>query len=406
MEPPGSGHEHAPAAEVRLDGPRLQTHGVAPQEVLDLDLAELHDLDGAAGEVRQRRHGPARHARALARLHHLPHDGARGRGHRDQHLVHGVLLHDGFEIRQRPEDGAAQVRLPRLPRLVVEVAHGLQAGLGVAQHLAHERDARLARARDEHAAAFAPLAAARALVAEAAREPKPAERDDREEPLDDRHATRDGERVEDQHDADEQHRRHDADDHEEPEQVGHADPLPGPHRQTRRVHGAGLEDEADRGVRQERVSEGERVALQAQQERQRRQCGPDQDVRKKLNRDSVTHETRGTYRWPPGRIRIIWNAQTYPYSGAPREVSVHIFTLRVRMGLARRNRVPQTRASLYGRRHRAHESVFWPLLSPRVLPDAGKALRAAPEAGGTAPDGRGLWRGDPGGADPSGRAEW
>ena len=53
IEPPAPGHQHALAANARAEQLRLRRHRIPPQQIADVDIAQLVDLRLAGDEVGQ-----------------------------------------------------------------------------------------------------------------------------------------------------------------------------------------------------------------------------------------------------------------------------------------------------------------------------------------------------------------
>ena len=191
----GAGDEDDLAVEVRADAVELHPHGLAAEDVLDLDVAHLAHR-GRAGlqQLEDRRQRAHRDAALAAGAHDVrAHDAGRRRD-RDRDLVGLDLLEDPPELGRRAEDLDAVDAQARLERVVVDEADGLEAELGVAQDLAQDEAAAVAGADDEHAARVGAgaEAAQRALVDRARDEARAADEREHEQEEQREHARRGG----------------------------------------------------------------------------------------------------------------------------------------------------------------------------------------------------------------------
>ena len=84
----GAGDQHHLAGEVAADAIQLHPHGLAPEDVLDLDRAHLaHSAAAGLQQLEDRRHRAHRDRLPATGLHNTRAQGARRRGDRDHHLV-------------------------------------------------------------------------------------------------------------------------------------------------------------------------------------------------------------------------------------------------------------------------------------------------------------------------------
>ncbi len=152
----GAGDEHGLVVQVGPDALELHPHGLAAEDVLDADLADLpHDGRAAAEELEdRRRRADGDRADATRGDDTLAH-GARRRWDGDDDLVGLGLVEHATQIvlvrgAQNLEVGA-QPHV-ELARVVVDEADRAVAQVGVARHLAHHELAALAGADDQDAA--------------------------------------------------------------------------------------------------------------------------------------------------------------------------------------------------------------------------------------------------------------
>ena len=88
------------AVEVRADAVELHAHGLAAEDVLDLDVAHLaHRRRAGLQQLEDRRQRPHRDAALAARAHDVRADDAGRRRDRDRDLVGLDLLEDAPELR-------------------------------------------------------------------------------------------------------------------------------------------------------------------------------------------------------------------------------------------------------------------------------------------------------------------
>ena len=309
----GAGHEHDPPGQVAADAVEVHPHRLAPEHVLDLDLAHLAQQPAAGlQQLEHGRHRAHRHAALPAGGDDARAHRARRRRDRDQHLVGLDVLEHARQLLGRAEHREPAVD-PRalLARVVVDEADRAVAQLGVAQDLAQQQPAAVAGADDDHRARVAARAEAaqRALVEHVDEEARAADEDEHQQPVEHDHARRDVDRGEARavelqprlHDRDVGHERERRDDAGLRDlqvvalrRVAH----PVPVQAEQREHEDAADDhESDRAVEQVGVQRRD-VAVEAQQVREvigeRYQSGVHDHLRK-----AVAMEQEGGRRADP-----------------------------------------------------------------------------------------------------------
>ena len=213
--PAGAGDEDAAAGQVLADALDVHPHGVAAEDVLDLDLAHLaHQAAAGLEQLEDGRHRPHRHAAVAAGGDDLPAQGAGRRRDRDQDLLRLDVVEHPPELAGRAEhlEPAVDARA-LLARVVVDESDGPVAELRVAVDLAQQQPPAVARADDQdRAGALArPRAAPRPLVGGVHDEARAAEEDEHEQAVEDEDAGRDVHRHEAARRREQQLRLHDHD---------------------------------------------------------------------------------------------------------------------------------------------------------------------------------------------------
>ena len=215
-----------PPGQVLADPLDLHPHRLAPEHVLDLDLAHLaHQPAAGLQQLEDGRHRPHRHAALAARGHDLRAHRARRRRDRDQHLL-------GLDVVEHPAQLAGRAqhldpavdRRALLARVVVDEADRPVAELGVAHDLAQQQAAAVAGADDQHRARVLahPRAAPRPLVDRVDDEAHAAEEQQHQQPVEREHAGRGVDRHEAARRRQQQLRLHDRDVGDEREHGGQA----------------------------------------------------------------------------------------------------------------------------------------------------------------------------------------
>ncbi len=183
----GAGDEHDPLAQVLADALDLHPHRLAPQDVLDLDLAHLpHEPAAGLQQLEHGRHRAHRHAALAAGRDDLRAHRARRGGDRDQHLVGLDVVEHVAELVGGAEHLEPAVH-PRalLARVVVDEADRPVAELRVAHDLAQQQPPAVAGADDQHRARVLAhaRAAQRPLVDRVHDEAHAAEEDEHQQPV-------------------------------------------------------------------------------------------------------------------------------------------------------------------------------------------------------------------------------
>ena len=191
----GAGHHHDLAGQVGADAIELDADRLAPEDVLDLDAADLADeVPGPAGQQledgRQRAHG---HAALATRRHDVRPNRAGRRRDRDDDLVGLDLVEDPVEVAARPDHLDAVDALAVQARVVVDEADRVEAEVRVADDLAQDEAAAVAGADDQDPAGVLARAKAaqRALVDRACDESRSADEAERQQEEQRQHARRD-----------------------------------------------------------------------------------------------------------------------------------------------------------------------------------------------------------------------
>ncbi len=163
----GAGDEHDATGQVAAGQLRVHAHGLAAEHVLDAHVAHLpHQVAAVLQQLEHGRHRPHGYAAGAARADDPGAHRARGRRHRDQHLVrldvveHPRQLLGGAEHLEPAVDARVLLAL-----VVVDETDGPQTEVGVAQDLAQQQAAAVARTDDQHRARVAPRRGSRSAVA-------------------------------------------------------------------------------------------------------------------------------------------------------------------------------------------------------------------------------------------------
>ncbi len=177
-----SRHEHGAAAHIGAHCDRVELHRLAPQDVLDLDGAQLRDqVVVAVDQIVHVRQGLHRYAGLAAGGDHGCPLATTGRRHGDVHLVRRARLEDLGQLVRRPDHLDALKAVAQLVAVVVDQPDRRVAGQPVAQHLAQDQVAGVTGTDDQH---LLPLrherAAARSLDQRAGEDARAAEQDQRE----------------------------------------------------------------------------------------------------------------------------------------------------------------------------------------------------------------------------------
>ncbi len=147
----GAGHEHRLAREVRVDRLEVDLDRLAPEQVLNLDGANLDGEIAVAGDQlvqpRQRLHRHVLVARHLDDPRTLL---ARGRRDCDQNLIGTAVAKQVRELVRRAEDTDPVQAQVLLARVVVDQADRRVAERRRAQHLAQHQLSGVTGADDDH----------------------------------------------------------------------------------------------------------------------------------------------------------------------------------------------------------------------------------------------------------------
>ena len=129
---PGHGLERSqPGGRERAHLLDIGGDGLAAQEVLDLDLAQVVGGHAAGDDLEEAGDRASLHARVERRAHHGAYHLTSGARHGDDDLVHALADHDLGQGGQRAEDGQVGEALEVLLAVVVEEADGDEAEVGV-----------------------------------------------------------------------------------------------------------------------------------------------------------------------------------------------------------------------------------------------------------------------------------
>ena len=160
----GAGDQHRrPGHE---SGHRLQVDlgGLSPQQVFELDLADLAHAGTPAQNLEQSRQRAAPNRRRVADAHDRANRLARRGGHGDDDLIHPTGIGQAGDVFPRPQHLDAVNGLPLFPRVVVHQTHGDEVQRGVVLKLPQDHGPRRAGAGDEHPPGLAVGRAALALA--------------------------------------------------------------------------------------------------------------------------------------------------------------------------------------------------------------------------------------------------
>ena len=182
----GARYEHGRAGDVRGDRRHVELDGLAPEDVLDLHLAELTgEVEVAGDELVDARHGLHGDACVAARVDDPLADLSRAGRDGDDDLVRPVVAQEPREVHGRPQDADTVEAHVLLAGLVVDEPDRRVAELRALQHLADDQLARVARADDQRrlAAGDEPRARDRSIIVRA-RTRAPDDEPEREHPVD------------------------------------------------------------------------------------------------------------------------------------------------------------------------------------------------------------------------------
>ena len=282
----GAGDEDDAVGEVGGDVGLVEADGLAPEEVLEVDLADLRDRDLPADELVDAGDDPVLDVGVPGQLHHAADDGAGLRRHGDEELVDAVRREHVREVPDGAEDAEAHEPLPLLARVVVEEADGDVARRRVAEHLAGDHRPGLAGPDDEDLLGL-PVPAVGVVLPLLERDPRGqpdrAHPDHGQHRLDEGDAPGDDEaRREEEGEGGPDH-RDDADALEEDDEVADADLVPRPPRQPHEVDGGALDGEADEEQGEDLVAVAPGPALEAEPEGQGRREQPHPEVDPELD---------------------------------------------------------------------------------------------------------------------------
>src|ERR1700751_2307297 len=86
-------HEHSPSVNCGSDGCEIDLHGIPPQQIIHVDVAEMANAGWLCNDVPKSRHGAELYGGAFAQLHESLHLSGRGRRYSDKYLVNGIGAH-------------------------------------------------------------------------------------------------------------------------------------------------------------------------------------------------------------------------------------------------------------------------------------------------------------------------
>jgi len=146
---PRAGDEDHSAGDVPGDLVKVQPDGFAVEEVFHLHVPDAGDGDLAREDFPYSGDDPRRYFGLPGRFEDGPDGVAHDGGDGDEDFVHRLAPGDGGEAFHRTEDGVAHEGGVLLGGIIVEEAHGDEAGLGVAEHLPDDHGAGVPGADDE-----------------------------------------------------------------------------------------------------------------------------------------------------------------------------------------------------------------------------------------------------------------
>ena len=147
----GPGDQHRAPVHAPPHRPEVGPDRLAPQQILDFDLAEMRHPHSSGEDVEQPRHGAGGQVRLLRGLHHSPDHGARGGRERDDHLVDLLARDYHRNLGQLPEDRQVAQAVVAFRGIVVDETDGGKPELWVGQHLLQDHLPCRAGAGDQHA---------------------------------------------------------------------------------------------------------------------------------------------------------------------------------------------------------------------------------------------------------------
>ncbi len=206
----GAGDEDALAAQERADFLEVELHGLAPEQVLDADVAHLRERrTRAVAQVREPRQRLHAHAGLGAHARDLAQHAARDVGVRhDDHLDVLLAQHRG-QVRDGAEHLEAFDQVAGQALVVVEEADGHERFLArdAPPHFLHEVDARVVRADHERRHRVATERTQHAFAHEAPREADATDEQQFRHPHERDHARRELAVRHEEQQHDERHRR-------------------------------------------------------------------------------------------------------------------------------------------------------------------------------------------------------
>jgi hypothetical protein len=143
--------QYAPAPERRADRLIIDPHRLAAQEVGDVHFTQAGNVDLAADQFVDARHGARGDALLAADIVDHADESSRCGGNGNDDLVNAVLVDGGGEVVHPADHGHAVDDMPLFGGVVVEKADRGQVQLGGSLKFTHDQRTRVARADDEGA---------------------------------------------------------------------------------------------------------------------------------------------------------------------------------------------------------------------------------------------------------------
>ena len=142
-------HQHPPPAQQLGDGLRVNAHGLAAQQILQLNVAHQVNRKAALKQLVERRDHFGLHAHLFAYLDNATHLFARRRRHGNKDLVHGMLRHQLWNLVTGAQHLGAVDGHADFDQVIIHKAHHLEPQLWMHLDFAQAAGARIAGAHND-----------------------------------------------------------------------------------------------------------------------------------------------------------------------------------------------------------------------------------------------------------------
>ncbi len=129
----GTGHQHRLTGRELADLGHVGADRLAPQQVLDLHLAERRNGHATGEDIEHPRHRTRPRTGRVCRVHHFAHHLPGRARHRDDHFLRRELLDEAGQVLERTKHRQVEHPVPVLSPVIVDEPDRLQADLRVAQ---------------------------------------------------------------------------------------------------------------------------------------------------------------------------------------------------------------------------------------------------------------------------------